>query len=115
MRGNSFLYCRSCGDAHRVSQFDRAPIYSFNGTDVVEEAADDRQQFVERHAAHGIMEIVAVSDPRTRGHATNPMAARDIEVSDGKSGFVLRGRRKTIREPIVYRSLPQQLKLWEEL
>ncbi len=115
MRGNPFLYCRRCGEAHRLSDFDRAPTYHFNGAEVVEEAADDRQRFIERHAAHGIVELVAVSDPRTRGRATNPMAAREIEVSDGKSGFVLRGRRKTIHEPIVYRSLPQQLKLWEEL
>jgi len=108
--GDSFLYCRRCSEAHRVSEFDRAPIYRLNGVEVIEEAADDRQRFIEQHAAHGIVKIVAVSELKTRGRATNPMAARDVEVSDGKSAFVLRGLRKTIHEPIVYRSLPRQLK-----
>jgi hypothetical protein len=112
--GHSFLFCRRCSEAHRVSEFDRAPIYRLNGTEVVEEPADDRRQFIELHGSHGIAEIFAIANARMRGPTTNPMAIRDVEVSDGKAGFVLRGLRKTIQEPITYRLLPKQLSLWEE-
>jgi len=112
--GDSFLYCRRCSQAHRVSEFDRAPIYRLNGTEVVEEPADDRRQFIELHGSHGIEEIFAIANARVRGQTTNPMAIRDVQVTDGQSGFVLRGLRKTIQEPITNRLLPKQLSLWEE-
>lgn len=114
MQGDSFLYCRRCSEAHRVSEFDLAPTYRLNGTEVVEEPTDDRRQFTELHNSHGIEEIFAIASARMRGQATNPMAIRDVAVSDGRSEFVLRGLRKTIQGPITYRLLPKQLSLWEK-
>lgn len=114
MLGDRFLYCRRCGDVHHVTRFDQAPLYHRDAHGVAEIPADDRRAFLDRHAGHRIEELTAVSEAKVRNDRVNdPMTTRSVEVSNGETLFVVRASRKNIAEPLTYRLVPTQLKLWK--
>jgi hypothetical protein len=83
---------------------------------MMEVAMDDHLAFLDRHRAHRIEELIAVSESKLRnGRFMDPMATRYVEVSNGQMPFVLRGFRRNIVEPLTYQLLPKQLKFWEDI
>lgn len=114
MVGDRFLYCRRCGDVHRITRFDQAPVYRRDRDGVTEIPADDQRAFLDRHAKHGIEELTAVSETRVQNYRINdPTAVRSVEVSNGETLFTLRTLRRSIAEPLSYRVVPTQLTLWK--
>jgi hypothetical protein len=74
---------------------------------------DDHHGFLDRHSGHRLEELTATSESKVRsGQSMDPMAIRYVEVSNGQMLFVLRGFRRNIAEPLTFRLLPKQLKLW---
>lgn len=115
MFGDGFLYCRSCGEVHHVTQFDQAPMYDLRGSSMTEVSMDDRRAFLDRHAGHGIEQLTAVSQTKMQDHRANdPMTIRYVEVSNGEALFILRVSRNRIDEPLRYKIVPKQLKFWED-
>ena len=105
---NQFLYCRICHEIHRLTPFDRAPIYLLEGMTLREIFTDDRRQFLDRHRGHEIEELQRVADDRFPiGRPSDPMKVGYVEVTDGHSVFILQVSRSNIADPVTYKVVPR--------
>lgn len=103
MANGKFIWCRRCDAVHRVSEFDRDPIYRFVDGEVVETAADDWRDFMAQHAGHRIEALVGTSTEHLPGGASaDPMAVAYIEANNGKETVWFRRSRRSIAEPVRY-------------
>jgi hypothetical protein len=103
MVNDRYIWCRSCGAIHRVTQFDRSPIYALAGGEGVETPANDWRDFMDRHAGHKLEPLVATGDDYSpKGARFDPMSVRYIEVSNGAETLLLRRSRSSIEEPVCY-------------
>ena len=108
-----FLYCRDCNEAHKATPFDQSPIYNLQGPHVREIPADDRRQFIGRHAGHTIEELSSVTEIWLNPQgAIDPMAESFVISANDREFIVLHRSRRSIAEPIIYRVIPRQLALW---
>jgi hypothetical protein len=83
----TWLFCRECLVAHRVSDADRAPAYDADGT---AQPVDDLQTFLRAHQEHPIGALTRTSDRESRSHPRwDPMIRVAIEATDGESSFVV--------------------------
>jgi len=106
---NQFLYCRICHEVHRVTPFDRAPIYLLEGMTVREIFTDDRRQFLDRHRGHEIEQLKRVADDRFPiGRPSDPMRVGYVEVTNGHAVFILQVSRRNIADPVTYKVVPRQ-------
>jgi hypothetical protein len=75
MFSRRFLHCRRCGELHRVTPFDQAPLYQHDGAAISEVPSDDRRAFLDRHKDHPIEELTGLSEAKVRtGRFVEPMA-----------------------------------------
>jgi len=105
MLEDRFLYCQKCNEAHRLTPFDRAPLYNPQDSGVEETCIDDRRQFVDRHTGHKMEELVAVKYHYI-SRPMDPMKVSYVEVTDGRESFMLRACRKTIADALSYKMVP---------
>ena len=111
---DQFLYCRSCHEVHRLTPFDRAPIYLLEGMIVREIFTDDRRQFVDRHRGHEIEELKSVAEDRFPiGRPSDPMKVDYVEVTNGHSVFILKVSRTNIADPVTYKVVPRHAFIYE--
>lgn len=113
MIGNDrFLYCRDCNEVHKVTPYDRAPIYDLQGSRVCEIPTDDRRQFTRRHAGHAIVALSSVAEDWLNPQgAIDPMAESYMVAANERDFIVLHRSRRSIAEPIAYHVMPRQLTL----
>jgi hypothetical protein len=103
MGNGKFIWCRNCGDIHRVTPYDRAPAYTYCGGEAAEIPANDWRDFMACHAGHKLEPLVgSKNDYWPNGSAVDPMAVAYIEASNGKETLLLRRSRSTIEEPVRY-------------
>jgi hypothetical protein len=103
MANGKFIWCRRCGEVHRVTSFDRAPVFEFSTGEVAETPVDDWRDFMGRHAGHKLEPLVGTSNTYApHGASVDPMAIAYIEASNGKDRILLRRSRRSIDEPVRY-------------
>lgn len=103
MVNGNFIWCRRCNLAHRVTPFDRIPIFEFSAGEVAERPADDWRDFMARHAGHTLEPLASTgSDYSPGGSADDPMAVVFIETRHGQGEVLLRRSRRSIDEPVRY-------------
>ena len=108
----TWLFCRECFLAHRVSDADRAPTYSSDG---VSHPVDDLQGFLRAHEGHPIGALARASDRESRSHPRwDPMIRMMIEATDGESPFVIVSERQDVGSPRRYVVRPGRLVVVEE-
>jgi len=106
---DQFLYCRICHEVHRLTPFDRAPIYLLEEMTVREIFTDDRRQFLDRHRGHEIEQLKRVADDRFPiGRPSDPMRVGYVEVTNGHAVFILQVSRSNIADPVTYKVVPRQ-------
>lgn len=108
-----YLFCRFCKEVHHITPFDRAPVYLFDNAKVVEIAADDQQDFLDRHADHRIEELESIAESFFRGSSFDPMKVAYFWVTNGEEEFEIKAFRKSVAEPLRHEVLPRQLNFWE--
>jgi len=106
-----YIWCRNCNEIHHVSPFDKAPAYSLAHGEETELPIDDRREFMRRHAGHRIEGLKGSGEKYfPSGRPMDPMGTRYVEVTNGQEWFVLRGLRKTIREPLNFELIRGRLR-----
>jgi hypothetical protein len=58
MGNGKFIWCRNCGDIHRVTPYDRAPAYTYCSGETAEIPANDWRDFMACHSRSTIEEPV---------------------------------------------------------
>lgn len=110
MDDHRYIWCRTCGDVHHVSSFDREPIYKFIDGEVEEMPANDWRQFMQRHAGHRLEPLKATGEDYSPSpNAWDPMSVRYIEVTNGSEKLLLRRSRSKIEEPFRYERVDARL------
>lgn len=110
MDKEKFIRCCRCDALHRVTPFDKAPLYIFTGNEFEEQAADDWRWFMEQHAGHRLEPLRGTGEKWfPSGSLSDPMSVAYIEVTNGHDQFVVRRARKTIQEPLRYELLRGRL------
>lgn len=103
MDNDRYVWCRNCDAIHRVSSFDRVPLYGFADGEVQEAVANDWRDFMARHAGHKLEPMIATgSDYYPDGSAIDPMSVRYVEISNGNDTLLLRRSRSSIEDPYSY-------------
>jgi hypothetical protein len=103
MDRDKFIRCCRCDAIHRVSRFDKAPLYVLAGNEVEEQATDDWRAFMERHAGHRLEPLSGTGEKVfPSGSPFDPMSVGYVEVTNGQELFVLRRTRRSIQEPLSY-------------
>ena len=103
MDNDRYIWCRTCGAIHRVTPFDRAPLYGFADGEVQETVANDWRDFMARHAGHKLEPMTATgNDCCPNGSVVDPMSVRYVEVSNGNDTLLLRRSRSSIEESFRY-------------
>jgi hypothetical protein len=110
MDKEKFIRCCRCDALHRITPFDKAPLYIFTGNEFEEQAADDWRWFMEQHAGHRLEPLRGTGEKWfPSGSLSDPMSVAYFEVSNGHDQFVVRRERKTIQEPLRYELLRGRL------
>jgi hypothetical protein len=110
MANGKFVWCRRCEVVHRVTAFDRAPVFDLSAGEVAETPANDWREFMARHAGHALEPLAGTgNDYSPAGSAGDPMAVVYIEASNGKEKVWLRRSRRSIDEAVRYELFDGQL------
>jgi hypothetical protein len=110
MDNDRYIWCRNCDAIHRVSRFDRAPLYNFTDGEVQEAVANDWCDFMARHAGHKLEPMMATgNDYYPDGSAIDPMSVRYVEVSNGNDTLLLCRSRASIEDPFRYKVVDGRL------
>lgn len=110
MVNSKFIWCRRCDAVHRVTPFERAPVFECCEGEIAETPADDWRDFMALHAGHTLEPLVGTgNDYSPGGSAGDPMAVAYLEASNGKEKVLLRRSRRSIDEPVRYEVFDGQL------
>ncbi|MGH7818201.1 MAG: hypothetical protein ACREQ9_00340, partial [Candidatus Binatia bacterium] len=108
----AFLYCRDCLAVHRITDGDRAPLLSLDGSVT---PVDDFRKFLLGHVDHRLLLLKRSSDSEVLSHARwDPMCRIAWEVTDGESSFVVSAGRTDLEGPREYAIAPGRLVLERE-
>ncbi|HZD41710.1 MAG TPA: hypothetical protein VE131_13380 [Terriglobales bacterium] len=110
MAREKYIWCRNCDAIHRVSCFDKAPLYALVAGEVEEQAVDDWRDFMTRHEGHRLEALKAISEKYfPSGAIGDPMSLGYVEVSNGQDRLLLRQSRTAIDAPLRFELIAGRL------
>ena len=108
----TWLFCRECLTAHRLSDADQRPIFANDGTAT---PADDLRGYLRAHDGHALGALARSSDRESRSHPRwDPMIRVTVEATDGETSYVIVSERTDVMSPRRYVVRPGRLVVVEE-
>ena len=108
----TWLFCRECLTAHRLSDADQRPIFASDGTAT---PADDLRGYLRAHDGHPLGALARSSDRESRSHPRwDPMIRITVEATDGETRYVIVSERADVTSPRHYVVRPGRLVAVEE-
>jgi hypothetical protein len=110
MAREKFIWCRNCDAIHRVSGFDKAPVYALVAGEATEQPADDWRDFMMQHDGHRLEPLRPISEKYfPSGSIGDPMSVGYVEVTNGQDRLLLRQSRTAIDAPVHFELIAGRL------